>query len=168
MKRPRQRADLLFSRGIPKEVLALFADGDVGVHAVAVDSDHRLGQKGDGGAHAGRYLAADEFVELDLIGGGYYFAVAVVDLELRRRDLGMVLLILEAHGALHLGCGVDKGAQGIAGKGMIVTAGIDVLEFARLSVTPLGVDTRKEKAFDFVGGIQGVAVLFVLFLGIGS
>src|SRR5580698_4714976 len=79
----------------------------------------------------------------------------------------MVLLILEAHGPLYLGRGVDKAAQGIARKGMIVAAGIDVLEFARLSVAPLGVDTGKEKAFDFVGGIEGVTVLFVLFLGIG-
>src|ERR1700733_5063127 len=79
----------------------------------------------------------------------------------------MVLLILEAHGPLYLGRGVDKGAQGIAGKGMIVTAGVDVLEFARLRVAPLGIDTGKEKAFDFIGGIEGVAVLLVLFLGIG-
>src|SRR6202012_5673058 len=44
---------------------------------------------------------------------------------------------------------------------------VDVLEFARLPVAPLGIDTGKEKAFDFVGGIKGVAVLFVLLLGKG-
>jgi hypothetical protein len=65
-----QRTDLLFSVGIPKEIFAVFANGNVGMHAIAVDSDHRLGQKGRGEVHAGRYLAADEFVELDLICGG--------------------------------------------------------------------------------------------------
>src|SRR6202167_2927308 len=79
----------------------------------------------------------------------------------------MVLLILEAHGALDFGRGVDKGAQRIAGQRVIVTPGIDVVEFARFGVAALGVDAGKEKAFDFVGGIEGVAVLLVLFLGIG-
>ena len=41
----------------------------------------------------------------------------------------MVLLVLEAHGALHFGGGVDEGAQRIAGQRVMI-AGIDVFELA--------------------------------------
>ena len=40
-----QLAELLFALGIPEQVLAVFADGDVGVHAAAVHADDRLGQE---------------------------------------------------------------------------------------------------------------------------
>ncbi len=75
-------------------------------------------------------LAADQLVELDLVGGGDHFAVAVVDLELRGRDFRVVLLVLEAHRALHFGGGVDEGAQRIAGQRVVVAAGVHVFELA--------------------------------------
>ena len=59
-------------------------------------------------------LAAEQLVELDLVGGDQRLGVAVVHLELRGRHLGVVLLVLEAHRALHLGRGVDELAQRIA------------------------------------------------------
>ena len=109
-------AEFFFALGIPEKILAAFADGNVGVHAAAVDADHGLGQEAGGEAHVGGDLAADQFVKLDLVGGGDHFAVAVVDFELRRRDFGVVLFVLEAHGALHFGGGVDELAQRIAGQ----------------------------------------------------
>ena len=72
-----------------------------------------LGRIAGGAAHGCGDLASEEFVELDLIGGGDHFAVGVVDLKLAGRDFGVVLLILEAHGALDFGGSVDELAQGI-------------------------------------------------------
>ena len=60
-----------------------------------------LGRKRRGEAHVGGDLAADQLVELNLVGGGDHFAVAVVDFELRGRDFGVIFFVLEAHGALH-------------------------------------------------------------------
>ena len=73
----------------------------------------------------------------------------------------MVLLVLEAHGALHFGAAVDEQAQRIAGQRVVVAAGVDVLELAGLVIVPLGVRALEEEAFDFVGRVQRVAVLFV-------
>ena len=122
---------LLFALRIPEEVLAVLADGDVGVHAAAVDAHDRLRQEADAvKPMLGGHLAADQLVELDLVGGRHHFAVAVVDFELRRRDFRVVLFVLEAHRALHFGGGVDEGAQRIAGQRVIVAAGVDVFELA--------------------------------------
>ena len=77
-----------------------------------------------------RHLSANQFVELDLVGRRDHLAVAVVDLELRRRHFRMVLLVLETHRALHFGRGVDEGAQRIAGQRVVVSAGIDVFKLA--------------------------------------
>ena len=85
---PAELAELLFALGIPEQVLAAFADGDVGVHAAAVHADDRLGQERRGQAHLGGDLAADQLVELDLVGGRDDFAVAVVDLKLRGATSG--------------------------------------------------------------------------------
>ena len=112
-----------------------------------------------------RHLAADQFVKLDLVGGGHHFGVAVVDFELRGRDLGVVLFVLEAHGALHFGGGVDESAQRIAGQRVVVAAGVDVLELAGLVVVSLGVGALEEEAFDFVGGVERVAVLLDRLVG---
>ena len=127
------------------------------MHAAAVHAGDRLGQEGRRQAHLGGDLAADQLVELDLVGGGDHFRVAVVDLELRRRDLGVVLLVLEAHGALHFGGGVDELPQRIARQRVIVAAGVDVVELAGFVVASLGVGAVEEEALDLVGGVQGVA-----------
>ena len=42
---PRQRVSFSSPAGSQKGA-SLFADGDVGVHAATIDSDHRLGRKG--------------------------------------------------------------------------------------------------------------------------
>ena len=138
-KLPAELAQLLFALGIPEEVLAVLAHRNVGVHAAAVDAHHRLGQEAGGHAHLGGDLAADQLVELDLVGRGDHLGVAVVDFKLRRRDLGVILLVLEAHGALHFGGGVDERAQRVAGQRVIVAAGVHVLELAGFVVAPLGV-----------------------------
>ena len=71
----------------------------------------------------------------------------------------MVLLVLEAHRALHFGDGVDELAQRVAGQRVVVAAGVDVLEVAGFVVAALGVEALEEEAFDFVGGVERVAVL---------
>src|SRR5579883_694725 len=120
------------------------------------------GQEACGHLHLGGNLAADELVQLDLIGCGHDVAVVVVDLELRRRDLGMILLVLKAHRALDLGDGIDEIAQRIARKRVIVAAGIDVFELAGFVVAPLRVETLEEKALDLVGGVERVAFLGIV------
>ena len=77
-----------------------------------------------------RHLAADQLVELNLIGRRHHFAVAVVDFKLRGRNFRVILLVLESHRALHFGRGIDEGAQRIAGQRVIVAAGVHVLELA--------------------------------------
>src|SRR6267142_3755686 len=48
---------------------------------------------------------------------------------------------------------------------MVISAGIDVLEFAGLVIMPLRVLALEQKAFDFVGGVEGVAFLPVQIVG---
>ena len=123
---------LIFSSpfGSQKRFLPLLLIGDVGVHAAAVDADHRLGQEACGQSHVARHLAADQLVELDLVGRGNHLRVVVVDFELRRRDLGVIFFVLEAHGALDFGRGVDEVAQRVAGQRVIVAAGVHIFELA--------------------------------------
>ena len=109
------------------------------MHAAAVHAHHRFRQEAGGQPHVGRDLAANQLVDLDLVGGSHNFAVAVVDFKLRGRDFRMVLLVLEAHGALHFGGGVDKRAQRVAGQRVVIAAGVDVLELAGFVIAPLGV-----------------------------
>ncbi len=101
-----------------------------------------------------------------MIGRRHHLGVAVVDFELRRRHFRVILFVLESHGPLHFGAPVDKGAQRIAGQRVIVSAGVHILEFAGFVIAPLGVEARENEAFDFIGGVQRVAVLFELSLGI--
>ena len=131
------------------------------MHAAAVDAHHRLGQEARRQPHAGGDLAADQLVELDLVGRGHDFGVAVVDFELRGRDFGVVLFVLEAHGALHFGAGIDEVAERIAGQRVVVAAGVDVFELAGLVIAAFGVGAVEEEAFDFVGGVERVALFFV-------
>jgi len=62
---------------------------------------------------------------------------------------------------LALGAGVDEFAQGVAGQRVIVAAGIDVFELIGLVIAAFGVGAVEEEAFDFVGGVEGVALLLV-------
>src|SRR5450755_5123432 len=78
----------------------------------------------------------------------------------------MILLILEAHGALDFGGCIDEGAQGVAGQRMIVAAGADVIEPAGFVVVPLGIDALEEEALTLVGGVEGVAILLIDRVGI--
>src|SRR5260370_41773309 len=146
---------------MPEEVFAVFADGDVGVHAAAIHADYRLRQEASSEPHVGGDLAANQFVKLNLVGGGDHFTIAVVDLELRRRDFRVVFLVLETHGSLHFGGSINKRAQRIAGECMVVTAGIDVFEFAGFVVTPLRVLALEKESFDFIGGVECVAFFLV-------
>src|SRR2546423_15673157 len=109
------------------------------MHSIAVHAHHWLGQETGREAHFGCYLAADQLIKLNLVGGRHYFAIAVIDLELRGRNFRMIFLILKTHGALHFRSGVNEGAEGISRQRMIVAASIYVLEFAGFVVTALGV-----------------------------
>ncbi len=162
---PAHFAELLFALRIPEEVLAVLAHRDIGVHAAAVHAHHRLGQEAGGQSHLGGDLAADELVQLDLVGCGHDFAVAVVDLELRRCDFGMILFVLEAHGALYFGYRIDEAAQGIAGQRVIVAAGVYVFELASFVVAALSVGAAEQEAFDFVGGVERVALFLMHLFG---
>ena len=77
----------------------------------------------------------------------------------------MVLLVLETHGALHLGRGVDELAQRVQRQRVIVAAGGDELELASQVVCALGVLAREEEALDLAGRVEGVAVLLELLVG---
>ena len=101
-----------------------------------------------------------------MVGGSHHFRIAVVDFELRRSDLGVVFFVLEAHGALHFGGGVNKGAQRIAGQRMVVAAGIDVLELASFVIAALGVRSLEQETFNLVGRVERVALLLVQHLGV--
>ena len=79
----------------------------------------------------------------------------------------MVLLVLEAHGALHFGGRVDEAAQRIAGQRMVVAAGVDVVELAGLMIVALGILAIEDETFDFVGGVEGVALGVVQVVGVG-
>src|SRR5205807_10632303 len=78
----------------------------------------------------------------------------------------MIFFVLKAHGALHFGGRVDKSAQRIAGKGMVVAPGVDVFEFAGFVIAALGVRPVKEKTLDFVGGVERVTLVFDQAVGI--
>src|SRR5438309_11092601 len=75
----------------------------------------------------------------------------------------MVFLVLEAHGPLHFGSRVDERTQRIAGQRVIVSAGVDVLELAGFVIAALGIGPFEQEAFDFVGGVESVALLFMEF-----
>ena len=81
-ERPPHFAQLFFTLWIPKQVLAALADGNIGVHAIAVHADDWLGQERCRQAHVRRYLAADQLVQLDLVGSRHHFSVAVVNFKL--------------------------------------------------------------------------------------
>src|SRR5207248_4314672 len=94
-------------------ILAILADGDVGMHTAAVDANHWLWQEARRESHVGSYLAANQFVKLNLVGGGDYFTVSIIDFELRRRHFRVIFFVLECHRALHFRGGINKRAQRI-------------------------------------------------------
>src|SRR4029077_8666104 len=61
---------------------------------------------------------------------------------------------------------VDESPQGIARKRMVVAAGIDVFKFTGFVVAALGVWPLEEKALNLVGGVEGVAFLFMKIVGV--
>ena len=78
----------------------------------------------------------------------------------------MILLVLETHGPLDFRGGINKRAQRIAGQRVVVTAGIDVFELAGFVVIPLRILALEKESFDFVGGVERVALLLVEIVGI--
>src|SRR5262249_14708315 len=87
--------------------------------------------------------------------------VTAVDFKLRGRNFGVVLLVLEAHGALNLCGGVDEGAQEVTRQGVVVAAGVDVLKLQSFVIMALGVGAFEEEALNLVGGIEGVTIIVV-------
>ncbi len=75
----------------------------------------------------------------------------------------MVLLVLEAHRALHFRSRVDKSAEWIAGEGVVVAAGVDVFKFTGLVKMALCVRAFEEESLNFVGGVERVTFLLVEF-----
>ena len=78
----------------------------------------------------------------------------------------MVLLVLEAHGALHFSRGVDELAQRIERQRMIVAAGGDEIEFAGLVVRLLRIFAGEEEALDFSGRIERVLLFGMELVGV--
>src|SRR6185437_16837091 len=78
----------------------------------------------------------------------------------------MVFFILEAHGALHFRCGVNECTQRVARQGVIVATGIYVIEFCGFMVAALGIHPLEQKSFNFIGGIERVAMFFMQLVGI--
>jgi len=60
---------------------------------------------------------------------------------------------------LHFCGGVNEGAQGIARKGVVIAASVDVLELLRFVVVPLGIRPFEEEALNFVCRVERVAFL---------
>ena len=149
---------LLLALFVPEQIGLALGDGNVGVHAAAVDADDGLGQEAGGVAHVVGDLPAEQLVELNLVGRRHHFAVAVVDFELAGRDLGVVLLVLEAHCPLHFGRGVNELAQRIERQHVIVAAGVDELELARLVIFLFRIPAGEEEALNLVGRVQRVAL----------
>ena len=131
------------------------------MHAAAVDAHDRLGQEAGRVAHVVGNLAAQQLIKLNLIGRGYHFGIAEVDLKLAGRNFRVILLVLEAHGALHFGCRVDKHAQRIERQHVIVAAGVDEIELARLVIALLGVLAGKQEALNLSRRVQGVAQFLI-------
>ncbi len=98
------------------------------MHAAAVHANHWLGQEAGSVAHSGSHLTADQFVELNVVGGSHYFGVAVIDFKLGRSYFGVIFFILKAHGALHFRALIDERTQRITWEGMIISTGVDVFE----------------------------------------
>ena len=76
----------------------------------------------------------------------------------------MVLLVLEAHRALHFRHSVDETAQRIAGQRVEIAARVHILELPGLGKAPLRIDAREQEAFDLVGRVQRVPFLSILLL----
>ncbi len=76
----------------------------------------------------------------------------------------MVLLVLEAHRALHFSYGVDETAQRIAGQRVEIAARVHIFELPCLGKTAFRVDARKQKAFNLIRCVQRVPVLVELLL----
>ena len=90
---PARLGEVLLALGVPEEVLAALVERHVGVHAVAVHAGDRLGQERGGAVQVRGHLAAQQLVELHLVGGDQRVGVAEVHLELAGRHLGVVLLV---------------------------------------------------------------------------
>jgi hypothetical protein len=73
----------------------------------------------------------------------------------------VILLILEAHGALHFGACVDEGSQRVAWERVVVAAGVDILKFAGFVIASFGIGAIEQEAFDFVRGVERVVLFFV-------
>src|ERR1035441_7300638 len=89
---PAEGVQLLFALLIPEQIGLALGDGDVGVHAAAVDADDRLVQVAGREAHVVGDLAGEQLVELNLVGRAHRFSVTVVDLELAGGDFRGILL----------------------------------------------------------------------------
>jgi hypothetical protein len=50
---------------------------------------------------------------------------------------------------------------------MVVAAGVDVVELAGLMIVALGILAIEDETFDFVGGVEGVALGVVQVVGVG-
>ena len=112
---PPEGRKLLLALFIPEEIGLVFRNRDVGVHPAAVDANHRLRQEARRVAHVVRNLPSQQLVQLNLVRSRDDLAITVVDFELAGRHFRVVLLILEAHCALHFGRSVNELRSGSSG-----------------------------------------------------
>src|SRR6266481_5719887 len=73
----------------------------------------------------------------------------------------MILFVLESHGALHFGGGIDETAQRIAGQRVVITASVYIFEFQSFVVGAFRFRIFEKKSFNLICGIQGVAVFLM-------
>ena len=163
---PAEFGELLLALFVPEEIGLALRDRDIGVHAAAVDSGYGFGKEAGAVAVVVGDLTAEELVELNLVGRGHNFGVSEVDFELAGCDLGMVLFVLETHGALHLSGGVDELAERVERQRVVVAAGVYELELAGLMEDFFRLLAGEEEAFDLSGGVEGVSFFGVELVGV--
>ena len=165
-KLPPERRELLHPRRVPEEIRLPLRDRHIGVHPAPVHPHHRLRQVARRAAHAGRNLPRQQLVELNLIRRSHHLPIAVIDLKLARRNLRMVLLVLETHRPLHLRRSVDKPPQWVQRQGMVVPARRDKLKLPRLVEPLLRVHPVEEKPLNLIRRVQRPPLFPVKIIGV--
>ena len=86
---------------------------------------------------------------MELVGGDQSLSVRIIELKLRRRDLRVILFVLETECPLTLGKTVDEEFERIVGQAVEVAATMDRLEPVPTGVLLLCVEPSKEESFAF-------------------
>ena len=151
---------------IVEKILSVAGQTHVGMHAAAVDAGDGFGQEGGGHVHGLGHLTAEQLVQLDAIGGDQGGGILEVHFELAGPNLGMVLLVLEAHGALHFRRGVDEAAQRVLGQAIEIAAGADQIKDTGFVIVAFRVAAVEDETLYFGRDVGHGAVFLVHLLGV--